>query len=59
MEKTKKEKRDEILKSLKDIKNKKTDDLEIDHVEADTLLLELIDDEEITDAFWAIDKWYS
>lgn len=34
-------------------------DLEKAHIEADILLLEYINDEEITKAFNDIDKWYA
>jgi hypothetical protein len=37
----------------------KNDDPETGHVEADNLLLELIDDEEITKAFKSIRRWYA
>jgi hypothetical protein len=30
-----------------------------DHKQADSLLLEYIDDEKVTELFQAIDKWYS
>lgn len=35
------------------------DDEEIAHVRADDVLLALIDDDEITEAFKAIHKWYA
>lgn len=58
---TKKEKRDRILKQLKYIKNGQIEgrhDSEHDHAEADDLLLELIDDPEIKEAYESIDMWY-
>jgi hypothetical protein len=50
-------KRDKLLKQLKDLQQHK--DREFAHGEADCLLLELIDDEEITEAFNLIEKWYA
>ena len=34
-------------------------DLEINHIDADDLLLEYINDEEVSEAFHSIDKWYA
>lgn len=61
---TKKQKRDEILKQLKAMTPPATGyrwdrDPESDHSKADDLLLELIDDAEIKQAFDDIDKWYA
>lgn len=50
--------RDEILARLTHLATSDGDE-EIDHIEADKLLLELIGDEEISAAFNAIRKWYS
>lgn len=36
-----------------------TDDTEIQHGEADDLLIKYIDDDEITEAYDAIHKWYA
>lgn len=47
----------ELLKRLKE--ECTSGDEEVDHANADELLLEYIDDEEITKAFNEIDKWYT
>lgn len=44
----------EELKALID-----SDNLEEAHVTADNLLLDFINDEEVSDAFRDIDKWYA
>jgi hypothetical protein len=49
--------RDELLAELR--KLTKGGDEEINHCRADSLLLEFIDDPEVTEAFDAIDKWYA
>lgn len=53
----------EKLKLLKDRKfvygNYETIDCESNHIDADNLLLEYINDKDITDAFEQIKKWYS
>lgn len=62
---TKDERRTRILEELKGMGNGKRlgsfgrPDPESDHADADDLLLELIDDQEVTDAFNAIRKWYA
>lgn len=50
--------RDLALALLRDIKGHDYDE-ERAHVDADRVLLELINDDEITEAFNAIDKWYA
>ena len=52
----KKEKREELLKKLRDVSG---GDQEADHGMADDALLEYIGDEEITKAFEDIPKWYA
>ncbi len=54
---TQEEKRDRIIKRLKELEN--SSDTEIVHLEADRLLLELIDDSEISDIFNNLEKWYA
>lgn len=52
-----KERRDRILAQLKDLSH--SDDPECAHVAADCLLLELIGDSEIEEAYNKIHKWYA
>lgn len=54
---TQEEKRDRIIKRLKELENGW--DTESVHIEADRLLLELIDDSEISDIFNNLEKWYA
>ena len=54
---TQEEKRDRIIKRLKELEN--SSDTELVHIEADRLLLELIDDSEISDIFNNLEKWYA
>lgn len=49
--------KDELLKALSECD--KGVDEEIAHVRADKLLLEYIDDIDITEAFDKIEKWYA
>lgn len=53
------DRRDAIVTELKEIAEGNSGDPEIDHRDADKLLLALIDDEEVTRIFDAIRKWYS
>lgn len=46
-----------LLKQLRALKN--TGDTERDHVQADNLLIEYIDDPLITKAYDDLDKWYA
>ncbi len=50
--------REELIKKLKELATKNRDE-ESDHVKADELLLQFIDDQEIADAFRSIKKWYA
>jgi Glu-tRNA(Gln) amidotransferase subunit E-like FAD-binding protein len=54
---SKKISREELIRILKELAN--NDDFEIAHSAADSLLLSYIDDEEITEAFDNIGKWYA
>lgn len=49
--------KEEALQKLRELKDHGNE--EIAHAEADGVLLELIGDQDITDAFEAIDKWYA
>lgn len=56
----------ELVEKLKALKGKEinlfgnvTIDEEGNHIEADNLLLEYINDEEVTNAFKDIEKWYA
>lgn len=57
--------KEELIKGLEEIRNKEEDPkkpgyYQVDaHIDADDLLLSYINDEEVTEAFEAIDKWYS
>jgi len=55
---TKAQKRERILHRLRELSSDPID-TESGHGEADDLLLELIDDQEIADAYNTINKWYS
>lgn len=48
----------EALKEIKESQNKFIDQ-ECDHIKADELLLQYINDENITRIFESIDKWYA
>lgn len=48
----------ELIEKLRNIQ-KNNFDLESNHGDADDLLLEYIDDKEVTKAFNDIDKWYA
>jgi hypothetical protein len=48
--------RDELLDALRELRG---GDPEGGHAEADRLLLRFIGDDEITEAFEAIEKWYA
>lgn len=56
-EKKRKLSKAQLLKKLE--KCAKSRDAESAHGDADTLLLDYIDDEEITEAYDRIDKWYA
>ena len=47
------------LKELKRLADKSHIDAEVAHVKADEILLELINDEEIDEAYSKIIKWYA
>ena len=47
----------ELVKELKALQN--DDDNETSHSNADSLLLEYIDDKEVKEAFNKIEKWYA
>ena len=49
----------ELIDKLKSIDDRGGRDEEVDHMEADQLLLDYINDEEITMAFDSIKKWYA
>lgn len=52
----------ELLKELAKIRKRQEEgerSFEDDHIDADSLLVAFIDDEEISIAFHAISKWYS
>jgi len=49
---------EELIQSLKNIKANGGDE-ERDHSKADRLLLDYINNQEVSDAFDAIDKWYA
>lgn len=50
--------RDELLDALRKLQGDGGDE-EINHVEADALLLKFINDPEIAEAFNKIEKWYA
>jgi hypothetical protein len=56
--------KEELIKKLKDIADRQDVDLlkgsfDDDHMQADCLLLEYIDDKEVTQTFENIEKWYA
>lgn len=61
--KKKKLKKSELIEKLKEIYTKQNSgshsDKESDHGDADDLLLQYIHDEDVTNAFEIIDKWYA
>lgn len=46
----------ELIEKLKNIKGY---DIEVNHVEADELLLDFINDKDINEAYGDIEKWYA
>lgn len=50
---------EELREGLLKILNRTGQDEEVDHADADDLLLEYINDREVTDTYEAIDKWYA
>ena len=46
----------ELITKLREIK---TGDEEINHLKADRLLLEFINNPEVKEAFYELDKWYA
>ena len=53
------DKRTNLLRRLEDLANDPRDDPEVQHSEADELLLQYIGDAEITAAFLKLKRWYS
>lgn len=51
--------KEELLQKLLDIAKEGRCDEENDHVDADKLLLQFINDESVTAAFDSIKKWYA
>lgn len=54
--------REEALKALRAIRTRQTSgqrDEEVDHADADDVLLALINDPEITEAYGLIESWYA
>lgn len=49
-------KKDELIAKLKEIDSS---DIEKNHIEADNLLLQYINDKKVTEAFKDIYKWYA
>ena len=47
-----------LIEKLQKIRGS-SDDIEEGHIDADSLLLEYIDDENISEAYSAIEKWYA
>lgn len=48
-----------LLRKLRIILKRENSDTELNHIEADDLLLEFINDKSITKLFKKINKWYS
>jgi len=51
--------KEEVIQKLNEIAKTFPDEKEINHTFADKLLLEFINDEEITAAYNQIEKWYA
>jgi len=51
--------KEELIEELKKIASRGSYDIEVNHAEADDLLLEYINDEEVTKAYSSIEKWYA
>lgn len=51
--------KEELIEKLKTLNGRPEYDIEQDHKDADQLLLEYINDKEITEAFNSVEKWYS
>ena len=51
--------KEELLIKLRGLADGSRFDVEHDHVEADDLLIQYINDPDITEAFDAIKKWYA
>ena len=51
--------KDELLEQLREMHHERDGDYEINHLKADRLLLEYINDPEITAAFDDVGKWYA
>ena len=49
----------ELIAKLKGITEECSGDQEDNHIKADNLLLKYIGDDEIADAYYAIEKWYA
>jgi len=49
----------ELIERLNKDKERSSGDTEAAHIDADVALLEWIDDEEIKEAFFAIERWYA
>lgn len=47
------------LEEIIDLQNKGHRDLEFHHMDADQLLLDYINDPEVSEAFYDIEKWYA
>lgn len=54
-----KKSREEVIRKLKELEVESRSDGEYPHEEADELLLEYIDDKEITQEFKRILRWYA
>lgn len=48
----------ELIAALSELAGERGD-AELDHLEADRLLIEYINDEQVADAFEAIQRWYA
>ncbi len=48
-----------LRKSLKELVENGGADIELDHGTADDLLVEFINDKEVTDFFYSLEKWYA
>jgi len=50
---------EELRGKLKELRRDRVTDYETAHIEADKLLIEYINDSEVTEAFEEIGRWYS
>ena len=51
--------KEQLIQSLNELAEIEKDDYEVNHIEADNLLLEFINDDNVKKAFDSVYKWYA